>query len=109
MNKERRGYARAFQKEGVHLAYVDDGFPLNGDVQVLIEHYMERPSLIIQPESALALLPWGLTKVDIPTACFQIDTYIYTQARIYWSMLFDYPLLFHPGFEDQFKRAGHVR
>jgi hypothetical protein len=109
MNRERSGYARAFQKRGVHLAYVDAGFPLNGDVQALIAHCSERPSLIIQPESAFALLPWGLTKVDIPTACFQIDTHVYTQVRIYRSMLFDYALLCHPGFEDQFKGAGHVR
>jgi hypothetical protein len=52
-------------------------------------------------------MPWGLTKVNIPTACFQIDTYTYTRKRIAWSMLFDLVFVFHPGYDTEFRTAGH--
>jgi hypothetical protein len=45
--------------------------------------------------------------VNIPTACFQIDTYTYTQKRIAWSMLFDLVFVFHPGYDTEFRTAGH--
>ena len=67
----------------------------------------ERPSLIWHPESDVPYLPWGLTSVDIPTACFQVDTYAYTSKRIAWSMLFDLVLVFHPGYDSTFRDAGH--
>jgi hypothetical protein len=52
-------------------------------------------------------MPLGLTKVNIPTACFQIDTYAYTRRRIAWSMLFDLVFVFHPGYDTKFRAAGH--
>jgi hypothetical protein len=67
----------------------------------------ERPSLILHPELDFPLLPQGLTELNIPTACFQIDTYAFTKHRIRWSMLFDHPIVFHPGCQEQFQRAGH--
>jgi hypothetical protein len=65
--------------------------------------------MIVLAESARDLLPQGLEKVSIPTVSFQSDTYAYTRRRIRWSMLFDYAVLFHPGFEAQFRNAGHPR
>ena len=55
------------------------------------------------------MIPKDLDQAPVPTVCFQIDTYTYTHRRICWSMLFDYAALFHPGFEDRFRRAGHPR
>jgi hypothetical protein len=52
-------------------------------------------------------MPLGLTKVNIPTACFQVDTYAYTRSRISWSMLFDLVFVFHPGYDTEFRTAGH--
>jgi len=109
LNRERRGYARALQRRGVRLVCADEGFPLNGDIRALLERCPEKPSLIIQPETVFPLLPWGLNEIDIPTACFQIDTYAYIHRRVRWSMLFDYTILFHPGFEARFRCAGHPR
>jgi hypothetical protein len=45
--------------------------------------------------------------VGIPTACFQVDTYAYTRRRIAWSMLFDHVCVFHPGYDVEFRKAGH--
>jgi hypothetical protein len=109
-NSEKyRGFPRAFQKRGIRVEGVDDGTPLDVDLHRLIDRCEERPMLVLQLESNFPLLPRGLTQVDIPTLCVQSDTYAYTRHRIRWSMLFDYAVVQHPGFEDQFRRAGHPR
>lgn len=99
--------ARALERRGVRITCVEDGTPLNERITTLVSRCGERPSLIFHPELSFPLLPEGLAEIDIPTACFQIDTYAYTQRRIRWSMLFDHPIVFHPGYQEQFKRAGH--
>ncbi|MFA0749852.1 MAG: hypothetical protein SLRJCFUN_000255 [Candidatus Fervidibacter sp.] len=109
LNKERFGYARAFRRKGIHLVCAPADCPLDADIYSLLRLCPESPALIVQPETAFPLLPRGLTEVDIPTACFQIDTHAYTYRRLRWSMLFDYAILFHPGFEETFKQAGHPR
>lgn len=100
-------YARAIRRSGVQLVCVRKGFPLNGTLEDLLGLCPERPSLILHPEADMPYLPWGLTNVDIPTACFQVDTYAYTRRRLAWSMLFDQAIVFHPGFESRFQQAGH--
>jgi hypothetical protein len=102
-------YTLALRRRGVHSIFVEPGFPLDGHIRHLLERCPERPLLILHPESGFPLLPWGLTEVCVPTACFQIDTYAYTHRRIRWSMLFDYAVLFHPHFESGFRAAGHPR
>jgi hypothetical protein len=105
--RELAAYARAFRRKGICVVSVEAGFPLNGDLGQLLRRCPERPSLILHPESATPYLPWGLSQVDIPTACFQVDTYAYTQRRIAWSMLFDHVFVFHPGYDEGFRKAGH--
>jgi len=100
-------YARAFRQRGIRLVCAPRGFPLNGDIRELLRLCPEGPSFILHPESDLPLLPSSLTEVDVPTVCFQVDTYSYTEHRIRWSMLFDHNFLFHPGFEQRFRQAGH--
>ena len=100
-------YARAIRRSGVRLVCLERGFPFNGALQNLLCLCPERPSLILHPEADVPYLPWGLATVDITTACFQVDTYAYTQRRIDWSMLFDQAIVFHPGYVMPFQRAGH--
>jgi hypothetical protein len=109
LNRERFGYAKAFRKRKINLVCVPDNFPVDGDLRALLDRYPDKPSLIIQPETVFPILPWDLTETSIPTACFQIDVYAYTRHRIRWSMLFDYAILFHPGFDEQFRQAGHPK
>jgi hypothetical protein len=91
----------------VRLVCLENDFPFNGALQDILRLCPERPSLILHPESDMPYLPWGLTNVDISTACFQVDTYAFTGRRIAWSMLFDQAIVFHPGYEMQFQKAGH--
>lgn len=86
---------------------MERSFPFNVDLRDCLKLCPERPSLILQPETASPYLPSGLTEVDIPTACFQVDTYAYTQRRIAWSMLFDHVFVYHPGYDIKFRKSGH--
>jgi hypothetical protein len=101
-------YAAALRGRGVRLVCADPKFARNGDLDEWLRLCPERPSLIWHPESDVPFLPWGLASVDIPTVCFQVDTYAYTRKRIAWSMLFDLVLVFHPGYDSKFRDAGHA-
>jgi hypothetical protein len=107
MDFGRASLARALERKGVRVTCVADDTPVDEHIAKLVTCCDERPSLILQPESNFPLLPQGLTTIDIPTACLQIDTYAYTERRIRWSMLFDHPIVYHPGYQAQFERAGH--
>jgi len=105
--REPLGYVRAFRRRGIQTAFAADGCSVNDHIDRLLERLREKPALIIQPETDFPLCPRGLTETEIPTACFYHDPYAYLHRRIRWSMLFDYIFLFHPGFEDVFRQAGH--
>ena len=105
--KEIKGFAGAFQRSGAQIVFVEPGTPRNVDVRRLIDKCAERPKLIVHPEPYWPILPRGLTEVDIPTVGFQTDVYAYTHRRFLVSMLFDYAVLLHPGFEEAFRAAGH--
>jgi len=103
------GYLLAFAKRGAHLMYVPEDMPMGATLAEILSTCPMRPSLIIGPEWGSFPLPEGLTEVDIPTLTLQQDTYAFTHRRIRWSMLFDYVVVFHAGFEKQFRAAGHSR
>jgi hypothetical protein len=100
-------YAQALRRRGVRLVCAGPEFRWNGDLDEWLRLCPERPSLIWHPEADVPFLPWGVATVDIPTACFQVDTYAYTRRRISWSMLFDLVLVFHPGYDVMFREGGH--
>ena len=104
--REWAAYLRAFYRRGDRVVSAHASFPPNGNLSQLLEQCPEPPTLILHPEY-LPIMPWGLTKVNIPTACFQIDTYTYTRRRFAWSMLFDLVFVFHPGYDTEFRTAGH--
>lgn len=105
--KELWGYARAFERHGVTLHCFDWGTPVNVDVRELLRNCPERPDFIWNPESGITFMPTGLTDVDVPTVCFHFDTYQATARRMRWSMIYDIPVVFHPHFEEEYRRAGH--
>ena len=104
--REGSAYLRAFCRRGDRVVGVPANFRPNGDLNQLLERCPEQPALILHPED-LPIMPRGLNKVSIPTACFQIDTYSFTRKRIAWSMLFDLVFVFHPGYDAEFRAAGH--
>jgi hypothetical protein len=99
--------ARALEKRGACVTCVEDDTEPDEHITTLLARIRERPSMILQPELEFPLLPRGLTDIHIPTVCLQIDTYAYTERRIRWSMLFDHPIVYHPGYQAQFEQAGH--
>jgi hypothetical protein len=106
LEKERRGYALALRQHG-GLYCVPDDFPVDGTIQELLRLLPDQPRLIVHPDPPTPIVPRDLVSVEIPTAIFLIDTFRFLSAKISVSMLFDYTLLFLPGFEQQFQRAGH--
>ena len=105
--KELWGYARAFERQGVALECFDWGTPVNVDVRELLRKCRTRPDFILNPESGITFMPTNLTEVDVPTVCFHFDTYQATARRIRWSMIYDIPVVFHPHFKEEYRRAGH--
>jgi hypothetical protein len=98
--------ARALERRGVSVVCAEDDCPWDQDLDRILARLPCKPALIIQAELD-PLLPWGLDKVDVPTACIFSDPYAYLHRRLKWAMLFDTVLLRHPGFEDAFRQAGH--
>jgi hypothetical protein len=102
----QESFARALERRGVTVNCADDDCPWDEDIERVVARLPDKPALIIQAELD-PLLPWGLDKVDVPTACIFSDPYAYLHRRLKWGMLFDTVLLRHPGFEDVFRQAGH--
>ncbi|MBC7390269.1 MAG: glycosyltransferase family 1 protein, partial [Opitutaceae bacterium] len=61
--------------------------------------------LIIQPEAS-PILPFDVFELNIPVACFQIDTNLAARQRAKASRPFDITFVFHPGYENLFKKWG---
>lgn len=100
-------YAREIRARGVKLTCVKWGTPYNADLAELLTLCEEAPSAIFHPESDFPLLPQGLERTAIPTICFQVDTYVFTEQRFRWSALFDHVAVFHPGYAEKFRERGH--
>jgi hypothetical protein len=101
------GYAEAFRRRGVDFVCVDDAVPLDATLDEVVSSIGINPSAIFHFESAHPLFPIGLEKSEIPTVCFHPDTYVFTERRIRWSSVFDHAAVFHPGYVEQFAKAGH--
>jgi hypothetical protein len=101
------GYANAFRRRGIDFFCVDDSIPFDASLEDVLSACPTPPSAIFHFESAHPLFPIGLEHCKVPTVCFHPDTYAFTERRIRWSAVFDHAAVFHPGFEERFKRAGH--
>src|SRR3984885_7082303 len=108
LSKELWGDARAFRRHGIALSCVSANTPPDVHIDDLLSACPARPDFVWSPDSDFCCMPHGLTEVDIPTVCFQFDTNNNTSRRILWSTLFDIPVLFHPGFEQMYRDAGHA-
>jgi hypothetical protein len=101
------GYAGAFRRRGIEFFCVDDSIPFDASLEDVLNACPTPPSAIFHFESAHPLFPIGLEHSKIPTVCFHPDTYAFTERRIRWSAVFDHAAVFHPGYEERFKRGGH--
>jgi hypothetical protein len=101
------GYAHAFRRRGMEFFCADDSLPFDAPLEDVLRTCPATPSAVLHFESAHPLFPIGLEHSEIPTVCFHPDTYAFTERRIHWSAVFDHAAVFHPGYEERFKRAGH--
>jgi hypothetical protein len=102
-------YGSGMERLGARISYIPEGAPRDIHIEALVAQCPERPSIIYCPDLHRSPIPLGLTQIEIPTVNINEDTYAYTEHRIRWSMLFDYTVLFHPGYEERFRAAGHPR
>lgn len=79
-----------------------------GELLASAEARGERPSHWLHYIGAPGL-PAGLSSAPIPTACLNIDTFGWLDARLRWAMLFDTVFVFQPRFVAVFQQAGHPR
>lgn len=107
--REIKGLALALRRAGYSLTCLEPDTPPDIHISDLIKRCPEAPSLIVHPEPWVPILPRGLTEVAIPTVGIQCDVYAFTHRRLLYSMLFDYAVILHPGFEKIFQNAGHAR
>jgi spore maturation protein CgeB len=108
LNRERQGYFKAFSKIIKTVCIPYDKLYCNDELKDLLPQGII-PKFLLSPDSWPRLLPHGLTNIPYPTACFQIDTFEQPEARAFFSMLFDYAFVFHPGFDRQFQNLGHPK
>ena len=106
LNRERQGYFKAFSSQINTICISYEKLYLSDRIDELIPSKIN-PILAIHADSWPRLLPQGLTTTTYPTACFQIDTFEYPQARAEFSQLFDYVFVFHPGYDHKFAQFGH--
>lgn len=102
------GYVSAFRRRGVDFFFAPEMLPLDVPLNEVLKLCPRPPDWIFHFESGLPLLPQGIEESEIPTVCFQVDTYAFTHKRIRWSSLFDHVAVFHPGYDSVFRRAGHT-
>ena len=106
LTRERRGYFKAFSKSVNTICISYGRLHCYDELEKLLPEGIQ-PLLILHPDAWPRLLPHGLVDTPYSTACFQIDTFEYPEGRAFFSMLFDYAFVFHPGFERRFKQLGH--
>ncbi|QCR22602.1 glycosyltransferase [Pontibacter sp. SGAir0037] len=106
INRERKAYFEAFSKL-VEVIFYDGSLNMLAKEISRLRQIDVEPILILYPNPYLTDIPDEIVEIDVPTACFHIDTYHGTKSRINESMLFDYAFVFHPGYEKIFREAGH--
>jgi hypothetical protein len=100
-------YAQAFRNRGVQFLCIDRVSGWNSSLEEVLKTCPEKPDCIFHFESDFPFLPEGLVQSEIPTVCFHVDTYAFTERRMRWSSLFDHVAVFHSGYETLFQKHGH--
>jgi len=100
-------YARTFRDYGVGFYCVDWSPPFDAPLNEVVERCPRRPDCILHFDSDFPLLPEGLAESDIPTAHFDVDTYVASARRMRWASLFDLVSVCHPRYDELFRRKGH--
>jgi hypothetical protein len=76
------GYAEAFRRRGTEFFCLEDSVPFDARLHEVLRRCPKTPSAIFHFESAHPLFPIGLQRSEIPTVCFHLDAYAFTERRI---------------------------
>ncbi|GIW56720.1 MAG: hypothetical protein KatS3mg082_3124 [Nitrospiraceae bacterium] len=106
LTREREGYAKAFRRKGILVECVSEQCPPNAHLRELVAPSSEAPLFVVHPDPPTPILPLGCEQVGVPVVGFHIDTYAGAAERVRFSALFDYVVLFHPGYEEAFAEGG---
>jgi len=101
------GIADAFRRQGIEFLCAQEPATPNSHLSEFLRLCQHRPSWIFHFECNRSILPEGLVESEIPTVYFDVDTYAFTRRRMRWASLFDHVAVFHPGYEQLFRRSGH--
>jgi hypothetical protein len=101
------GYAAALDRRGIQFVCPEEPIVPDASLESFLRACPQTPTWIFHFECNRPILPEGLLHSEIPTVYFDVDTYAYTHRRMRWDSLFDHVAVFHPGYDDQFRRAGH--
>lgn len=101
------GYAEAFRRRGIEFFCPDETILPNAPLDEFLRGCPQSPDWIFHFECRRPILPEGILKSQIPTVYFDVDTFAYTHRRIRWDSMFDHIAVFHPGYKERFRRAGH--
>lgn len=98
LTRERKGYYNALKSLGYEIIFVQTSE--NCEISKPEDY-----NFILLSDTQ-TLLPKNLMDLHIPIIGFHIDTFLSTKRRIKISELFDYTIVFHPQYENIFKRNG---
>ncbi len=101
--RERLGYQRAWAKMGIEVICIGTMGSIGENVQKLAPD--QELIGILHPEIWPGA-PLDMWDHAVPSLCLQIDTEGITQRRIRISRLFDGAVVFHPGYDVIFSKAG---
>jgi hypothetical protein len=101
--RERLGYQRAWAKMGIEVICIGSMGSISENIKKLDPD--QELIGILHPEIWPGA-PLDMWDQDIPSLCLQIDTESITNRRIRISRLFDGAVVFHPGYDEIFRKAG---
>jgi len=107
LNRERKGYYNAFSKIMPVFCIPPETINIDKIISLKSAEGL-KPLIALHPEGSYTL-PQNIENFQVPTACFQIDTYNAPLSRLKWSKLFDYVFVFHPKFDELFREHGHPK
>lgn len=106
LTRERSGLAKGLTSLGLEVATLPDSLRAGASLRQILSE-VGPVDAVLWVEAPEGWLPHDIECSPVPTGCLQIDTLAWLERRCLWSRLFDSVFVFHPGVEEEFRRAGN--
>lgn len=102
--RERAGLLDACDDQGIEYRLVR-----SSEVKLCVSELSStgRQAIVIYPDPHDTMLPGELPLPEITAIALQIDTYSEPKLKAAWASLFDVVVVFHPGFDEYYRRMHH--